>query len=77
MEFGSSGLMPRPSKMSGNEMIRMELFRNAASMPTVVTTRATRRSRRSASITTKSLHSLVRLTIQTERRNVAFNTLVW
>ena len=43
MLAGASGLSPRPSKMAGSEISRMDELSVAARMPTVVTESATRR----------------------------------
>jgi hypothetical protein len=43
MFAGASGFNPSPSKMAGNEISRIEEFRVAARMPTVVTDSAIRR----------------------------------
>jgi hypothetical protein len=44
MFSGASGFRPRPSKIAGSEISRMDEFSVAARMPTVVTDKATRRS---------------------------------
>ena len=44
MFAGASGSSPRPLKIAGNEISRIDAFNVAASMPTVVTLSATLRS---------------------------------